>query len=570
MLADESIKASAAVTARQDQAAAGIIADLAEALADVLYVIQLYPEFRFEYVSSSVENVVGYTAEEHYADPGLSERLVDPKDLQEFAMWIVSSPDGPLEFTKVWRAKDGRDVWAQHRCLKQTRADGSVALYGAARDVTAQIEAEHALAASQEMYRLLAENASDVVWRTDTASTVEWVSPSVVSVIGWTPDEMVGRPITDLVHSEDADRVRQAGDVANDGGRVSFEARYRCKDGSYRWLEITARPVVDADGVVVGRVGSCRDVDSEVEAWQALERSEQRFSMAMESAPIGMAVLDLEGRFIEVNAALCRILGHDASWLLAHRMSDVLHPQDSEIDFRMRDSVLTGSAPSMMNEVRLLNRRREVVWVQQAVGLLRDEEDMPLSYVAQFVNVTEAREARETLRFMATHDPLTQLLNRRELLARMSTVLAHSPRGGARMAVLFADLDGLKPANDTYGHSAGDQLIVEAARRIAAQVRDEDLTARIGGDEFIVVLPAVNGLPDALAVAAKIGEAIAEPCYVAGHQVPMHVSIGVALAAAGEDATTVLRHADAALYRAKAAGRQRTEVYDATVDHLTG
>jgi len=470
MVADLGIHADPAADMSQDGAAAGIIAELAEALADVLYVIQLYPVFRFEYVSSSVERVVGHTAEEHYADPGLSERLVDPRDLHEFAMWIMSSPDGPIEFTKVWKAKDGHDVWAQHRCLKQTRLDGSVALYGAARDVTAQVAAEHALASSEEMYRLLAENASDVVWRTNTSSIVEWVSPSVVSVIGWTPDDMVGRAITELVHPEDADRVRQAGDQANDGGRVSFEARYQCKDGTYRWLEITARPVVDAEGTVIGRVGSCRDVHSEVEAWQALERSEQRFSMAMESAPIGMAVLDLEGRFIEVNVALCRMLGHETSWLLEHRISDVLHPQDGEIDFRMRDQVLSGATPSSMHEVRLLNRRREIVWVQQAVGLLRDEEDMPLSYVAQFVNVTEAREARETLRFMATHDPLTQLLNRRELLARMSSVLAHSPRGGACMAVLFADLDGLKPANDTYGHSAGDQLIVEAARRIAQAI----------------------------------------------------------------------------------------------------
>jgi diguanylate cyclase (GGDEF)-like protein len=162
---------------------------------------------------------------------------------------------------------------------------------------------------------------------------------------------------------------------------------------------------------------------------------------------------------------------------------------------------------------------------------------------------------------MATHDPLTQLLNRRDLLVRMSMMLAHGRRGRSRMAVLFADLDGLKNANDTYGHSAGDQLIIEASRRIQAQVRDEDLVARIGGDEFVIVLPEVLDLDDALAVATKVIHGIGRPLFIAGAEVPLGVSIGVSLAATGDDATTLLRHADAALYRAKAAGRNRIEVH---------
>ena len=203
-----------------------------------------------------------------------------------------------------------------------------------------------------------------------------------------------------------------------------------------------------------------------------------------------------------------------------------------------------------------------MVWAQAALALLRDDEGLPRSLVAQFVNVTEAHDSREALRFMATHDPLTQLLNRREMLVRMSMMLAHGRRGRSRMAVLFADLDGLKSTNDTYGHSAGDQLIIESSRRIQAQVRDEDLVARIGGDEFVIVLPEVLELDDALAVAAKIIHGISKPLFVASAEVPLGVSIGVAVAGPGDDATTVLRNADAALYRAKAAGRNRIEVHD--------
>jgi diguanylate cyclase (GGDEF)-like protein/PAS domain S-box-containing protein len=545
---------------------AAVLAELAEALADVLYQIQFAPEFRFEYVSPSVEKLLGFSAEEHYADPLVSEQVADPQELAEFAGWLLGLPDGPVEFTKRWTAKDGDGVWAHHRCLKRTRADGSVVLFGAARDVTAQHEAEKALARSQEQYRLLAENASDVVWRTDLDACVEWISPSVTAVLGWSPAEMTGTRILDHVHPDDLDRVRTATAAANDGGRVSFEARYLCKDESYRWLEITARPLLDASGDVVGKIGSCRDVHSEVEAWHALERSEQRFRLAMESAPTGMSILDLDARFIEVNAALCRMLGHEPDWLLQHDMPALVHPADEAICRRMRDDVIAGRTPSVTEEIRLISRDHAVVWAQAALALLRDDEGLPRSLVAQFVNVTEAHESREALRFMATHDPLTQLLNRRELLVRMSMVLAHGRRGRSRMAVLFADLDGLKNANDTYGHSAGDQLIIEASRRIQAQVRDEDLVARIGGDEFVIVLPEVLDVDDALAVATKVIHGIGKPLFIAGAEVPLGVSIGVAVAGSGDDATTLLRNADAALYRAKAAGRNRIEVHDPALD----
>jgi diguanylate cyclase (GGDEF)-like protein/PAS domain S-box-containing protein len=541
---------------------AAVLAELAEALADVLYRIQFHPEFRFEYVSPSVEKLVGFSAEEHYADPLVSEQLADPHELAEFGMWLLGLPDGPVEFTKRWTAKDGHGVWAHHRCRKQTRSDGSVVLFGAARDITAQYEAEQALAQSQEMYRLLAENASDVVWRTDLDAVVEWVSPSVTAVLGWSQSEMIGTRILDHVHPDDLNRVRTATAAANDGGRVSFEARYLCRDESYRWLEITARPLLDASGEVVGKVGSCRDVHSEIETWHALERSEQRFRLAMESAPTGMAILDLDAQFVEVNAELCQMLGHEQDWLLQHDMPALVHPADETICRRMRDDVIAGRVGSVTEEIRLISREHAVVWAQAALALLRDDEGLPRSLVAQFVNVTEAHDSREALRFMATHDPLTQLLNRRELLVRMSMMLAHGRRGRSRMAVLFADLDGLKSTNDTYGHSAGDQLIIESSRRIQAQVRDEDLVARIGGDEFVIVLPEVLDLDDALAVAAKIIHGISKPLFVASAEVPLGVSIGVAVAGPGDDATTVLRNADAALYRAKAAGRNRIEVHD--------
>ena len=531
-------------------------------LVDVVYALQVVPDLRFRYVSDSVLDLSGYTPDELYADASIAVDSTDPGHQAALAAAFELPPGSRFDFTVPWIRKDGDVVWTHHRCRVVQHDDGAVVVYAAGLDLTAQKATEQALAASESHYRLLAENASDVVWRTNLEAEVEWVSPSVAAVMGWSPEEMRGMRILDQVHPDDADRVRSAAAGANAGGRVSFEARYQCKDGSYRWLEITARPLLDGEGTVIGKVGSCRDVHSEVEAWHALERSEERFRLAMESAPSGLAVLDLDGSFIEVNAALCAMLDHDQEWLLQHDLFTVTHPADEERALRLRDAVLEGGPPTVTEELRLIRADHAVVWVQFGVGLLRDEDGVPLSIVAQFVNVTEAHESREALRFMATHDSLTGLLNRRELLVQMSMMLAHPRRTGARMAVLFADLDGLKSVNDSLGHAAGDLLIVEAARRIGAQVRDEDLVARIGGDEFVVVLPEVNSLDDALAVAAKVNRAFGRPAHVAGTEVQVGVSVGITLSRTGDDATTLLRQADTALYRAKAGGRDRVEVYE--------
>lgn len=561
---DRSAVADSSRPARE--ATAELAAQLAEALADVVYAMRLAPDTAFEYISPSVEALTGWSADDFYRDPTIAVSNTPPEQNLQIKAAFAADPGIVTDFTVQWTRRDGHAIWTHHRCRKTVRDDGSVIVYAAARDVTAQKEAEAALAASQETYRLLAENASDVVWRTNLDAEIEWVSPSVVGVLGWLPSEMIGIPIHEHVHQEDLDEVRAATAMANEGGRVSFEARYQCKDGSYRWLEITARPLHDANGTVIGKVGSCRDVHSEVEAWHALERSEQRFRLAMESAPTGMAVLALDSEFIEVNAELARMLGYTQEWLLEHPMTHVVHPADEETCRRLRDEVLSGYRTSVTEEIRLIDRDHAVVWAQVSLALLRDEAGVPNSFVAQFVNVTEAHESREALRFMATHDPMTHLLNRRELLVQMSTILAHRGRGEAVMGVLFCDLDGLKNANDTLGHAAGDQLIMEAGRRISVQVRDGDLAARIGGDEFVVVLPEVHGIDDALRVARKISTAISAPVVAAGVEVPMSISIGVCVARTNDDATALLRKADAALYRAKASGGASIEVYDAAVD----
>ena len=492
----------------------------------------------------------------HPDDLGADLALVDD---------VLAGRRDSYRFVKRFLRPDGEVVWGDMSVSCVRAPDGRFGHFVTQIvDVTAQIQAERSLRDSEEHYRLLAENASDVVFRGSVDRRLQWVSPSVQAVLGWRPDEMAGHPVDEFLHRDDIDVARAAADRLREVTRTEYEARWRCRDGSYRWLAIVLREVTDHTGVVVGRVASGRDVQAEVEARQALSRSEERFRLAMASAPTGMAVIDLDRRFIEVNNALCRLLGRRELWLLTHRIPDALHPDDDAVDLQMRAEVLSGRVQSQTRTVRMLTADGSVAVVQHAIGLLRDESGTPLSYVSQFVDVTEAQRAQDRLRFLASHDPLTSLANRAELTERMNQILSHPPRTGTRVATLYIDLDGLKRINDTHGHAVGDEVIVQMAARIAAQVRSGDVVARIGGDEYVVVLPAIRTPEDARRIAEKVLSAAAQPITAQGVTLTTTLSIGVALAGHGDDPDDALARADRALYRAKQAGRDRAVMDEAS------
>jgi diguanylate cyclase (GGDEF)-like protein len=206
------------------------------------------------------------------------------------------------------------------------------------------------------------------------------------------------------------------------------------------------------------------------------------------------------------------------------------------------------------------------VLVEQSIGLLRDQAGHPSGYVSQFVDVTESRQARDRLRFLATHDSLTELLNRRELVARAAGILGQTPRTGENVGVLFADIDQLKPINDSLGHGIGDEVITTVAQRIRQQVRTSDVVARFGGDEFVLVLPAVHTEQDVLRIAEQIHDEVRRPMRVEGHDVSATLSIGAVMVRPGTPPEDAFRRADQALYRAKREGRDRTVLFDPRID----
>lgn len=299
--------------------------------------------------------------------------------------------------------------------------------------------------------------------------------------------------------------------------------------------------------------------------------SADRFRVAFANAPIGMALVAPDGRWLQVNHAMCERTGYRLDQLLATNLADITHPDDVAVHLQRREQMLSGELRSHRREKRFVRRDGSVAWVNASFSLVRGADGEPQYFILQASDVTDRKEAEAVLHHRALHDALTGLPNRLLLMDRLAQSLARRRRDGTATALLFCDLDRFKHANDSLGHEAGDELLVEFARRLAATMRPGDTAARFGGDEFVLLYDGVAGVDDAIALARRVQAETAHPCRVADTDVTMTLSIGVVVAEAGAgDPEGMLRDADAALYQAKQRGRDRFELFDESLRAQTG
>jgi diguanylate cyclase (GGDEF)-like protein/PAS domain S-box-containing protein len=308
-------------------------------------------------------------------------------------------------------------------------------------------------------------------------------------------------------------------------------------------------------------------VSAEAALRESVERgaaAEERFRTAFEAAPIGMALSDLDGRFIQVNDALCAITGYTREELAEMSFADLSHPADVGRDTEMMSSLLSGEQSAYWMEKRYVDVVGQVVWVAVHATLVRAADGSPQHFLGQIQDVSERVRYEAQLQHMADHDPLTGLLNRRSFERELDQHIARVERYGPEGSALVLDIDRFKHINDTLGHNIGDELIVKVAQTLRTRLRDSDVLARLGGDEFAVLLPR-GGPREAAQVAESILAAVRSQSVLtaAGRRRPITASIGVALFGETEHMTgeEVLVNADLAMYDAKESGRDRAATY---------
>ena len=274
---------------------------------------------------------------------------------------------------------------------------------------------------------------------------------------------------------------------------------------------------------------------------------------AFDQAPVGLALLDLTGRWFRINPALCRMLGWSVDELLAQAPPQVVHSEDRSLEEEAAARLAAGE-PAVTIEQRYRHREGHVLWVRRSATLVRDPAGIPEYVVAAYEDIDARRSQDARLSYLALHDALTGLANRALLDDRLSQAIAACEREDGVVAVIFCDVDRLKAVNDRYGHAFGDELLVTVARRLGGQVRGGDTLARFGGDEFVVVC-SLRSAEDAETMCRRLSMAVeAEPGLVApdGQEVPVRVSIGFAVSHdCRAEARALLVEADEAMYAAK-------------------
>jgi diguanylate cyclase (GGDEF)-like protein/PAS domain S-box-containing protein len=405
--------------------------------------------------------------------------------------------------------------------------------------------------------RALLDDLPEAVVVLNGEGRIREVNTYAMDLTGRTRDQLLGRNFGGLFRESERGQMLELWNRMRSGGSMKPPTfTFETPDGREVLLEADVNmPLRDPERVVV----ALRNVTERVEEAHRLERARERFRLAFHNAPTGMALVSVhDGVLIDVNDSLVDMLGRTRYELIGSHIDDVTHPQERGRTTQLLQQTLSNRTEGYRTEQRFLRGDGATVWARTWVSVMADDGDSLA--IAHIEDITEQRHTAERMEWAATHDGLTGLPNRFRFLERLGSYIEAAEAGS--IAVLFIDIDNFKVINDSLGHDAGDQLLRAMSDRLRTVVRDRDLLGRFGGDEFIVMLRDVSGNYDPIEVAERLRTEIAKPVLVDGAELYVTASIGITVSdREGVTTSEMLRDADAAMYRAKARGRDCVEVF---------
>ena len=437
-------------------------------------------------------------------------------------------------------------------------AEGSIiGLVYVRMDVTERLQNERQLReAAQELDRIL-HNMQDTYYRIDANGILTRVSDSVQQLLGYTPEEVIGRPMVEF-YAHPGEREALLKRMEANGGRISNnETALRHRDGSVVWTSSNAHFIYEENGELAGVEGTARDITE-----RKLQESQvSKLSSVLEQTADIVIVTDIEGIIEYVNPSFERVTGYRFEEAVGRKPS-ILSSGKHKPEFfqHLWKTILAGESYTNI----LINRRKDgsLYYEEKTITPIRDQSGRITHFVSTAKDISERMQVQERLQHMAHHDTLTDLPNRNLFLDRLQQALIRARHHQRLVAVMFLDLDRFKNINDTLGHSTGDQLLLQLSERLKRSVRDGDTIARFGGDEFAILLDDVDSENSIATVAQKLLHTLTEPFHINNHELFVTASIGIAIFPHdGEDPDTLLRNADVAMYRAKELGKNNYQFY---------
>jgi diguanylate cyclase (GGDEF)-like protein/PAS domain S-box-containing protein len=514
----------------------------------------LDPKGRFFYVNEAACSLAGYTREE-MLEMSVADILPPEQDKLFLELARKVRDKGPFTFEVVHVRKGGGRFPAEVS-LSHLSHQGREYYCAFARDITQRKHAEAALLRSEERYHGLFEGVPVGLYRTTPAGRMLDANGALVRILGYPNLEALLETNVGDIYLDPEDRRRWQRRMEGAGAVQSFEAAVRRFDGAVIWVRFTARAVPGEDGGVLRYEGVLEDVTDRRRAEEALRASEERFRSLVQNASDLISILTAEGVVRYQSPSHQRLLGLDPEVDTGRSLLDLVHPDDRQVVEQALRRLLASPDEISTFEHRL--RHQDGTWrVLEATASNLLGQPAVAGIVLNSHDITDRKRAEEKLLHDALHDELTGLPNRALFMDRLRQSMERSRREPARMtAVLFLDLDQFKIVNDSLGHLVGDELLVQIAGTLASALRPSDTIARVGGDEFALLLEGGRDVGDAVRVADRIHERLVEPLNLGGHEVFVTASIGIAVHTPEyEKPEDLLRDADTAMYSAKASGR---------------
>lgn len=394
-------------------------------------------------------------------------------------------------------------------------------------------------------WQMILQQAAAPVAALDLQGRIIYANPATCDLLGYDLADLLHQSAREFTHSDDPpidhDVITSLG--TGHTGKLTEERRGMRPDGTAVWVLISYALIRDTDSEPQFILVQFQDITDR-------RTAERRWRQTFANAPIGMAMLDLTGNWLEVNDKLCDMVGYTRDEMLSMRFSDLTYPHDTSGLIQLEE-LAAGQLDTASTEKRYRHRAGYPIWILIRINLVRGADEKPAYLVSQYETIGDEELRDSHIAHMALHDPLTGLANRTLLMDRLNQEIAALPQLGGVVTVLLADLNGLKPINDRFGHAAGDQLLLTAADELLKAVRPGDTVARLGGDEFVVLSRSPN-LNAARAFRDEVANRLRTKSSVAGHQVTLSASIGLATTTDSTAAAADLLHtADLDMYSHK-------------------
>ena len=540
---------------------------------DSTIAIYLLQDGKFQIVNRQFQRLTGYEEDELLGMDFSKLVFADDRNMvRENALKMLEGKrSSPYQYRIVNR--NGKITWVSETVTPIQSRDEQAVL-GRVVDIVEDKETRQETPwEKSERYKLLVDNLSGILFILSKTGKILFVNKRALTEFGYLEDEIIGRPIIRFLNKDFIKKVLYS-TLAQDfsgSSQAQIEIQAKTKSGEIKYLEVDKRVIpIHRKDKLFGVAINAFDITEHKTEKEALQKSKERYEKLWDNAPAAYHTLDTKGVILNVNKTEAEMLGHKAEEMIGNPIFEFILPEQRiEAKKRFKLKISGYRLPKAKNRI-YLKKDGSKIHVCIDDTLEKDEKDKIIGIRTTMVNVTEYKQDEETAKKLAYCDALTGLPNRRLFNDRLELELSRAQRNQQKLAVMLLDLDYFKNVNDTLGHKVGDDLLKDVGSRLTTLLRKSDTVARMGGDEFMLLLPEIDEAEDTARIAQKTLEVIREPFAIGSHKLNVRMSIGIAIYPDNaKDGETLIGNADAAMYRAKEKGRDNYKFFHPSTSEIT-